>query len=80
MTHLWLTTTTGNVENTELHHDKCHNAEQAGARAAKTRVIQGSQHLPELPVIQERLLRTEVPPNGVFKFGNRQPEEKARSM
>ena len=39
MTHLWLTTTTGNVENTELHHDKCHNAEQAGARAAKTRVM-----------------------------------------
>lgn len=34
---------------------------------------------PELFIIQERLLCTEVSSNGVFKFGNRQPEEKARS-
>ena len=39
-------------------------------------VIWVSQHLPELAVIQQRLLCTEVSPNGVFKFGNRQPGEK----
>lgn len=43
-----------------------------------TIIMQSSQHLPELAVIQERLLRIEVSPNGVFKFGNRQPGEKAR--
>ena len=41
-----------------------------------TMVIQGSLHLPELAIIQERLLCTEVSLNGVFKFRNRQPGKK----
>lgn len=40
-----------------------------------------SQCLPELAVIQERLLGTEVSPHGVFKFGDGQPAGgKARSV
>lgn len=36
---------------------------------------------PELAVIQERLLGTEVSPHGVFKFGDGQPVGgKARSV